>query len=285
MGRPRKWQDDQERRNAQTETRRARRARHDVEFIGVDGEGVGRWKNHKYVMLSVGTESLTNPLGLSFTEIMDFLYTQYSERPAASFVGFFLGYDFTQWFKTLPENRARMLLTPEGKAKRMRKTHQYLGPFPVTWEGWEFDILGMKRFKLRREGEKGWMYVNDAGPFFQASLMSVIDPKKWEHPVVTEREYAILEEGKAQRDTAVLGPGMQRYNTLENDVLARLMGRVNTGLVQTGVRLKKSQWFGPGQAAQAWLNGIGAPGGDMVREALASNGTDGVCAERDAAGY
>lgn len=280
MARPRKWDDNRQRRTAQSDRRRAERQAHDVEFIGVDGEGTGRWKDHRYVLLGVGDRNLESSDGLTFTSIMDFLYTSYKTSPDASFVGFFLGYDFTQWFRTLPEERARMLLTPEGRAKRVRRTAQYLGPFPVNYDGWEFDILGMKRFKLRPEGTKGnWMYVCDAGPFFQASLMSVIDPRKWEEPVVTREEYALLEEGKANRDSAVLDERMRAYNTLENRVLARLMGRVNTGLVAAGIRLRKNQWFGPGQAAQAWLNGIRAPTGDVVREALYQHGADGVRAE------
>lgn len=285
MARPRKWADDRERRVAQSDGRRAARAAHEVEFVGVDGEGVGRWTEHRYVLLGVGEETLTSTSGLHFTQIMDFLYTQYKERPTACFAGFYLSYDFTQWFKTLPENRARMLLTPEGRAKRARRTQGHLGPFPVTWEGWEFDILGMKRFKLRPEGVKGqWMYVCDAGPFFQASLMSVIDPSKWEVPVVTQREYERLEEGKANRDSATLDGRMEAYNTLENTVLARLMGRVNTGLVAAGIRLKKDQWFGPGQAAQAWLTQIKAPTGDMVREIVGSHGTVRGGAVGDTAG-
>jgi hypothetical protein len=274
MARPRKWADDRERRIAQSDRRRSERQAHDVEFIGVDGEGTGRWRDHTYVLLGCGEQAISSSTGLDFTSIMDFLYTQYLNHPNASFAGFFLGYDFTQWLKGLPENRARMLLTPEGRAKRVRRTAQHLGPFPVTYDGWEFDILGMKRFKLRPEGVKGqWMYICDAGPFFQASLMSVIDPRKWDVPIVTEDEYAILEEGKRSRDSAVLGDGMQAYNALENAVLARLMGRVNDGLAAAGIRLRKNQWFGPGQAAQAWLNGIKAPAGDVVREALIGHGT------------
>jgi hypothetical protein len=269
MSRPRKWESDAQRRAAQTDRRRRERRAHDLEFIGVDGEGTGRWRDHKYVLLGCGDSSIQNPDGLTFTSVMDFLYTQYKTNPAACFAGFFLGYDFTQWFKTLPRERAWMLLTPEGRARRARRTHQHLGPFPVKYDGWEFDILGMKRFKVRPEGTKGgWLYVNDAGPFFQASLMSVIDPRKWDEPIVTEAEYAVLEEGKRNRDHAVLDTRMQTYNALENDVLSRLLQRVNTGLVAAGIRLRKNQWFGPGQAAQAWLNGIKAPTGDVVREAI-----------------
>lgn len=271
MARSRKWADDRERRQAQSDTRRAARQAHQVEFIGIDGEGVGKWRDHRYVLLGVGSESISNENGLTFTSVMDFLYTRFQAGPTASFVGFFLGYDFTQWFKTLPESRARMLLTDSGRAKRARRKNPHLGPFPVTYEGWEFDILGMKRFKLRREGDKGWMYICDAGPFFQASLMSVIDPRKWEVPVVTPDEYAMLEEGKKRRDHAVLDDNMRAYTALENAVLARLMGRVNDGLTAAGIRLKRNQWFGPGQAAQAWLGQVQAPPGDVAYSAIARN--------------
>jgi hypothetical protein len=273
MGRPRKWESDAQRRTEQSARRRGERRAHDLEFIGVDGEGVGRWRDHKYVMLGCGSDQITESGGLTFSTVLEFLYSQYLTRPSAVFAGFFMGYDFTQWFKTLPRERAWMLLTPKGRARRARRTHQHLGPFPVRYDGWEFDILGMKRFKFRPEGVKGgWMYINDAGPFFQASLMSVIDPRKWDEPIVTEAEYAVLEEGKRNRDTAVLDAGMQAYNALENAVLSRLLSRVNTGLVAAGIRLKKNQWFGPGQAAQAWLNGIKAPTGDVVRETLTGHG-------------
>lgn len=254
MSRPRKWSDDAERRAAQNDRRKVVRRAHRTQFVAVDGEGIGRGKDHRYVLLGVGSEQLSDPDGLQFGQIASFLYEQYLSNPLASFVGFFLTYDFTQWFKTLPENRARMLLSAEGIATRQRTKVPHLPPFPVRYEGWEFDILGMKRFKLRPEGAKSWMYICDAGSFFQASLMSVIDPAKWDEPIVSKEEYAILQEGKAKRDSATLDGDMRRYTSLENDTLARLMDRLNMGFVQAGIRLKKNQWFGPGQAAQYWLS-------------------------------
>src|SRR5260370_38764958 len=96
MARPRRWTDERERRVAASDARKAARQKHEVEFIGIDGEGVGRWRDHKYVLIGCGEKSLQNESGLTFTSVMDFLYTQYLENPAASFVGLFLGYDFTQ---------------------------------------------------------------------------------------------------------------------------------------------------------------------------------------------
>jgi hypothetical protein len=253
--RPRSYATEADRRRAQNDRRHARVQAHDVEFCGVDGEGTGRGRDHRYVLLGVGQEYVSNSDGLQFPEIAAFLYEQYQKRPNVAFVGFFLGYDFTQWFKTLPEGRARVLLTPTGIATRKRRTErEYLGPFPVGYGDWEFDILGMKRFKLRPKGEKGWMYVNDAGPFFQQSFLKVIDPSQWKEPICTEEEYDAIQEGKAKRDSAVLDSDMVRYNGLENAILSRVMARLNEGFTNAGVRLRKDQWFGPGQAAQAWMH-------------------------------
>jgi len=275
MARPRKWENDAQRRQAQNDSRKSLRQAHEVKFIGIDGEGTGRWRQHKYVLLGIGDSQVENGNGLEFTEIFSHLYEQYRANPGAAFVGFFLGYDFTQWFKRLPEERARYLFTSAGIAKRQRKKAPQLGPFPVEYEGFEFDLLGMKRLKLRETGESGWMYVCDAGSFFQSSLLSVINPAGWDKPVVSEEEYDILESGKAKRDNAGLDSGMRAYNALENDVLARLMGRLNQGFTTAGVRLKKSQWFGPGQAAQAWMGQVKAPTGEMVRMAVSTNWEDG----------
>jgi len=97
------------------------------------------------------------------------------------------------------------------------------------------------------------MYINDAGPFFQASLLSVIDPKAWVTPIVTEAEYALILKGKDARGSALLDDDMRRYNALENDIGARLLRELNRGFTAAGIKLNKRQWFGPGQAAQGWL--------------------------------
>src|SRR5215469_570337 len=223
-------------------------------FIGVDGEGITIGREHRYVLLGVGKEQIINGGGLRFDTICQFLYEQYERNPDATFVGFFLGYDFTQWFKTLPYDRGRILLTESGRLSRQRRNSDgNHTPFPVGYGKWEFDILGFKRFRLREKGKKGWMYINDAGSFFQTSFLAAIDPEKWIDPVVSEEEYATIKAGKEKRSSARLDSDMQFYNVLENVVLGRLMARLDQGFREAGIRLRKDQWFGPGQAAQAWL--------------------------------
>lgn len=229
-----------------------------LEFVGIDGESSADHAR-RYVLLGCGKDTLENPDGLGFIAICEWLYSHFLHDTRRVYAGFHLGYDFTNWLKTLPEERARMLLTAEGRALRQPKLSKNPTPFPVRWQGWEFDILGVKRLRIRPEGATRWMYICDAGPFFQTSLMNAIDPENWSEPIVTPREWDILKEGKDGRDTASLGPDMRRYNNLENEVFSRLMDRLQSGFRDMGIRLKPSQWMGPGQAAQAWLDNNGEP--------------------------
>jgi hypothetical protein len=170
------------------------------------------------------------------------------------------------------------LFTAEGIAKRKRnKSGGNPKPFPVYIDGshedakWEVDILGMKRFQLRPgkryRADESWMYICDVGPFFATSFLNAINPAQWpDEPICTPEEYETIREGKGNRDAAAFGPDMIRYNLLENEVLARMMGRLNKGYVAIGVRLSKDKWFGPGQAAQAWMSANGAPTSADIQE-------------------
>lgn len=291
MPRPRKWTTDGERRQAQNTKRKYERATKPVKsghrFTGIDGEGTGEWNNHTYVLLGIGnatTVESTDGEPLTLPKIFQGLWEQYTADPNSVYAGFFLTYDFSQWFRGLTEERAMMLFHPEKRKRRPKEIDKEtgevleenpLGPFPVRWGEWEFDLLGMKRLKIRRAGSKSWMFINDAGSFFQASFLSVIDPKEWAEPVVTEEEYRIIKEGKENRDAAVLDDDMRRYNALENEVLSRVLVRLDAGLQRVGIKLGKDQWFGPGQAAQAWLTKVQCPTGKMVRDSIAVNRAHG----------
>lgn len=246
-----------------------------LNFVCVDGEGqTFEDGTHRYVLLGVGQEQIENPDGLSWEEILSFLYSQFQPGGTA-FTGFFLGYDFVQWLRKLPEERARMLLTAQGKAKRQR-TSVRPDPFPVEYHDWEFDILGNKRFKLRPSGESRWMYICDTGPFFQKSFLRVIDPGEWPG-LVTPEEYADIERGKNSRAAATLGPEMRRYNKLENELLARVLHELDKGFRELDIHLSPKQWFGPGQAAQQWLEGRAPESGevqDLVPDAFLSAARD-----------
>lgn len=297
-------------------------------FCAIDGEGertfIGYVNQspqieHRYVMLDIGGSQIVDRFsrhvvdcgngktrivhGLEFTQILEHLYKQYDKETA--FIGFYLGYDFSQWLKTLPFNRAYYLVTKEGIAKRKKRSPNRF-PFPVEYRGWEFDILDKKRFKFRkcycqcedtwncakRKCERGpWMNICDSGPFYQTSFMNAINPKKWQKsgsmdldPVLTwspERDHMTYEElrherlcnrrygsqrelseydklkiGKDRRSNAQADAEMAEYNQLENEVLARSMGRLNAAFKSIGVYLPAYKWYGPGAAAEYWLEHI-----------------------------
>jgi hypothetical protein len=135
--------------------RHARRLSNDITFVGVDGEGVDRPDGaHEYVMLSVGDQTLwRDGRALTLREILSFLWECYTLSPDAAYVGFYLGYDFIQWEKLLPERQARLLLTNDGIAERKSSRKSRANPYPdavvVDEARWEIDIMAGRRFKLR----------------------------------------------------------------------------------------------------------------------------------------
>src|SRR6185437_8816080 len=96
-------------------------------WLGVDGEGVTDETGHKYVLLGVGQDQIENPDGLSWEEIFGFIEPRL--RPYTAFCGFYLGYDFTQWLKTFPEERARTLLTIDGREGRCSRSPKMQGKY------------------------------------------------------------------------------------------------------------------------------------------------------------
>jgi hypothetical protein len=258
-------------------THDTRKTHHDVgtqDFVAIDGEGStfvvirnnrAERIEHRYVLLGVGQDQIENIEGLTWGDILEFIASKY--RPRTGFVGFYLGYDFTHWIKTLPENRARALLTIEGRESRRSKSVAMHGRFlPVDVDSWQIDILGSKRFGFRRKEcdcltvkcphPKGpWIYVCDAGGFFQTSFLNVINPENWQTPIITDEEYRTILVGKEKRSSAALDDDMRFYNRLENEILERVMRDLNTGFQKLDVNLSPKQWFGPGQAAQSWMRG------------------------------
>lgn len=286
-------------------------------------------------MLSVGGKTLLNDgAQLTLGSILSFLWECYTDDPEACYVGFFLGYDFIQWEKLLPERQAYLLLTNAGIKERTSQVvlRKNLFPDPVVWDTWEIDIMAGRRFKLRphthrrskytslcrnrtcavsmedtdgfdfddigelvpgeiewtpnldpdaalpfpgwktfihaknsaRVASDSWLYICDTGAFWQTSFLNVIDPKGWGtgDSVVTGPEFDLLKAGKDSRSRIVpygqtdYLDEMQRYNILENEILSRVTERLNRGFMNDAIpiRIKRNEWYGPGRAAQTWMD-------------------------------
>lgn len=248
-------------------------------FIGIDGEGINLPNGeHRYVMLSIGNDpkdTIVDKNGLHWTQILDHLYSYFlrNNRRNVAYVGFYLGYDFDRWLRTMPQERVWKLITTEGQKLREKKMpNGRIRTYPVDMPyGWQLKIIGKKRLDIRRrecrcertycDHPKGpWMYICDAGPFFQSTFLRAIDPKQWIEPIVSDEEYKKIKSGKDNRaDATEPTEEMAVYNRLENEVLARLMTSKNSGFRAVGIELKPRQWFGPGQAAQTWMKNNGVP--------------------------
>lgn len=254
-----------------------------IEFHGIDTEGMGEGSDHRPVLISCGRKYMADADGLEWWQVFEFLYSQFQPGGHA-YVGYYLAYDFTQWLKTLPENRARMLLTEVGRMKRTRVMPDgTLYVYPVGYGTWEFDLLGHKRLRIRpkkcvdaerckyphsarKNNQHRWMYICDVGPFFQCSFLAAIHPDKWPKPVVTRARYAKIEQGKERRSDAVLDREMIDYQKAEIVALEKLMNAQQSGLREMDVFLKPKQWFGPGQIAQELLKKWDVPGSRQLRD-------------------
>ena len=258
------------------------------EFIGVDSEGVTTPYDHRAVLLGIGSDQYENPKGLHWSEVFTWFYEHFRGHPRASYVGFYLGYDYNQWYRTLPERTAWELLTIPGRAGRRPQYKGNPAAIPVRAEGWEFDMMGFKRLAVRPQVctcrnpvsrvecehvQNPWAYLCDAGAFFQMSFMKVIDPKNWvingvltDWPCTEPVEgyagddlYAKILEGKERRAVAVLDEDMKFYNRAENIILGRVMGSLARGFTDIDINLRRNQWYGPGAAAAHWLRSKHAP--------------------------
>lgn len=259
---------------------RAFRKAHIPSFVGVDSEGIGRGKNHRAVLLGCGQRHIIAAdmrRGLQWEEIFEFLYyDNFEQNPEDTvYVGFYLKYDFNEWLRSLPVNKARSLLSPEGKEKRRikkgpRQRYRRGGQsYPVRIDRWEIDMpAGWRCLQIRprvcecleleikcTHTQKPWLVICDAGPFFQSSFLKVL--KEWPEAerLWTQKEFDTVKFGKENLRTVTrFSKKMIEYNRLENDILARIMTQVAEGLRDMGIKLSRDQWYGPGPVAASWLS-------------------------------
>lgn len=247
-----------------------------LRFVCVDGEGITVNGEHRYVLFGCGQDQIENENGLQWTEILEFLYERY--EPGTAYCGFYLGYDFDRWLRTMPMTKVARLITSEGRESRKSKSpNLHSRVLPVDFpSGWQVNMLGKKMLEFRRRSchcdifyckcPKGpWMRICDSGPFFQTSFLNVIDPKNWDHPVVTQEEFDLITKGKENRSYATcIDDEMRFYNRMENEILERVLNLLNQGFKAMGITLAPGQWFGPGQAAQKWLKKEGIPTAEEI---------------------
>lgn len=277
--------------------RTKRRSEAGVMFIGIDGEGFNTnvteyaWDEidgemievpitvteHRYNMLSVGDMTLTTPNAthMNYDDALHHIWDAAEEYRRENpdrricLAGFFLGYDFIQIFRTLPEKAAWKLFSKAGQeARRAMQAKNGWKRIPKVRVGpWRLDMMAGKRLTICHIDHPGvTVTVCDVGAFFQTSFLKAIDPQDWLDPICTTEEFEIIKRGKearggvmtVQEQMAILSE-TAHYNITENIVLAKLMTRLDEGFRQSGINLRADQYYGPGQAAQTWMTNIKAP--------------------------
>ena len=194
-------------------------------------------------------EQLADPHGVDHWRIFAFLYDVFPQpRPHAAFVAYFDDYDLAQTVKWLPEHSAWLLVTDAGKRARTpmwTRSDDARQPWPVrvcphirakgdrpcptcigAGAAWELEYLPGRQLSLRpmscdcaltkgakcRHRKQAYLHLNDAGSFFQASLLSIIHPDNWpDDPVCRPEEYQLIERGKGLRPDAKLDDDMRVY--------------------------------------------------------------------------
>lgn len=177
--------------------------------------GCGKYDHrHEPVLLGCGdNEPLCKQEGIKWEDAFEYLYGCFARNREAVYVGFFLGYDFTQIFKSMPASKAAKLLTKDGQQKRKRRMRSRTMTMAEHLKGehgwWDVDFFAGRQLMIRPmncscaghvptpvcneycsgdhhlpdcswEGKPPhWMRISDVGSFFQTSLLNVIAPKSW----------------------------------------------------------------------------------------------------------
>jgi hypothetical protein len=293
-------------RESKNAARSKRRADAGVLFVGIDGEGYNtptieyEWDEidgemvevpvetieHRFNQLAVGDHVLCTPNAeqMNYDEALSHIWESAEEYRNAypdrriCLVGFFLGYDFIQIFRTLPDVVAWKLFSKAGQEMRraLQAKNGWKRMPKVRVGPWRLDMLAGKRLTICHiDHPKVTVTVCDVGAFFQTSFLNAINPHDWLDPICTDEEFEIITRGKEARGglstpAEILAEQAEtvRYNITENLVLAKLMTRLDEGFRQNGIELRADQFYGPGQAAQKWMSNIGAPTSEELAEAL-----------------
>jgi hypothetical protein len=211
-------------------------------FVGVDGEGAqdALHDNGAYLLLRAGNDYLHTGAPLHYLECFDFLA---SLPYGPNYVAYFFDYDVTMMCRQLPPDRLKRLMNVKARTRRNG------GLFPVDVDGYQIDYRPGKEFKIRREGEKHWIVINDVGSFFQCSFVKALEA--WD--IGTPEQIEKVKAGKASRsDFTEMTEIEIEYNRIECELLAELMALF--GKACRDIRFMPRKWQGPGELAASVLD-------------------------------
>lgn len=224
-------------------TPRVLRSKVPRQYLGIDGEGIGR-KPHRYVLLACAGGNISRDIsdknGLSSIDCLDFILSL-PGNPYTIFA-FAFTYDLTKILEDLPNDKLFMLFRPETRARPKEQASR--GPYPVYWEGFRLNIQG-SQFIVARGKERRVIW--DIFKFYQCRFTNAL--KDWK--VGNPEEIKAIEDMKGQRGEFDWKefPKIREYCFSECHRLAELAQKLDEAHNAVGVPLKV--FHGPGSSAKA----------------------------------
>jgi hypothetical protein len=217
-----------------------------MSWIGIDGEGVGRYP-HRYILLCSNTADGAKPdyvedvNGLSTGDCLDFLLRLEGEDVA----GYYLTYDWTKILADLPNRDLYRLLRPELRLN----TDNGRSFSHVIWGKYRLHYLaGMMRIARGKKSVTVW----DVGKFYQSRFVSALEGSG-----IAPSELITRLKGERGNDTWTEDrlDQIREYCLEECQYLARLVELLQRQHEAVGIKL--SAWHGPGSSAGAALEKYG----------------------------
>jgi hypothetical protein len=240
-------------------SRKLKAAEHDrAPFVGCDGEGITIAGSHSYCLFRMGNRELIhkNQRRLTSPELLSFIL----DHPSKSdiLVGFAFEYDVTSILLDLPaERRAHLIATyqqkhaPDEKRKDGGKRWTWVtfpdhGTFGINWLARNHLKVCRPHPDPRRPNASDRATIRtiyDTWGFFAMSFLKSI--QAWD---VGPEHWETIERNKNERqDFARMTPEIRRYNRIECDLLAEMMGKFRSVCFAADIRPKT--WNGAGKIA------------------------------------
>lgn len=247
-----------------------RHARH-ADYIGIDGEGVGRLP-HRYTLLAASNESGTFRAHveakpgerLTTVQCLDFILSLPTNR--TKIFAYAFNYDLTKILEDVDDKTLYFLFRPE--LRQREKDKAMLGPRPVKWKGYSLNLQGTK-FTLKKKSKR--VIIWDVFKFFQGKFVKAL--KDWK--VGTNAVQDKIQGMKEKRSEFVEDnrEAIREYCYSECRALAELVRKLVMSHEEAGLKLTK--FYGAGSSGAAMLSVMGIkekirPVPDAMRESVAS---------------
>lgn len=245
-------------------------------FVGCDGEGIGKYADHKYVLMRIGEKELyKGGRRLRTPELLEFILTAPEQ---ASLTAFAFEYDISGILRDLSPERMKRLLKREvqGRDPNVSNPFQGTGWTYLSFEGYpEFGVDYIPRNYLsvcrmiRVTDAKGVVHLEsdkssirtifDSFTFFQCSFLKAL--AQWE--IGTPEIRAAIKVQKDNRENfTTITQEIRDYCRTECELLAEMMEKFRAMCV--AVDIVPGKWSGAGKLASAMFKKHGV----ITREKL-----------------